>query len=257
MTVSAPATFASGSSSSAVLPKSRVNVVATIKDRTGNKARVVTVLQDVLVLAVDTMNTRPEDKMAYSQLNAALLAVKPSESQRLTLAHSLSGGDVRLVLRAHDDESRVPLPPLEDLSQDFSASSLTDGSDGAPASSFKLAVARKDLEAGQVIDDPEKFFEVKTFPTAPEKAVAAEDLGSLRGKTLKHTLFKDSVLTAKHFDGDAKMATAQKAENKRHVLYIQNGGGAPTATVYENGTATAVEPKEPAAEPAAEQPRGK
>ena len=84
-----------------ILPKSRVNVVACIKDRNGNgKPRVMTVLQDVLVLAVDAISVRPEDKMAVPQLQTALLAVKPSESQRLTLAQNLAGGDLRLVLRS-------------------------------------------------------------------------------------------------------------------------------------------------------------
>ena len=88
---------ASQAGSGFILPKSRVNVVACIKDRDGNgKPRVMTVLQDVLVLAVDAMSVRPEDKMAVPQLQTALLAVKPSESQRLTLAQNLAGGDLRL-----------------------------------------------------------------------------------------------------------------------------------------------------------------
>src|SRR5439155_7946416 len=48
----APETAASGF----VLPKSRVNVVATIRPNGNNsRPRVITILQDVLVLAVDTM----------------------------------------------------------------------------------------------------------------------------------------------------------------------------------------------------------
>src|SRR5205823_784393 len=148
-----------------ILPKSRVNVVACIRDRAGNsRPRVMTVLQDVLVLAVDAISVRPEDKLAVPQVQAALLAVKPSESQRLTLAQSMSGGDIRLVLRAHDDDIRVPLPPLSDLE---ASNDGADGSaDAAAHISYKLAVAKLDVEAGTEIDDPEKFFKVESFPVA-------------------------------------------------------------------------------------------
>lgn len=249
-----PETGASGF----VLPKSRVNVVATIRDRNGNgRSRVVTVLQDVLVLAVDTISVRPEDKMAVPQLSTALLAVKPAESQRLTLAHSMAGGDIRLVLRAHDDETRVPLPPLSDLEADIS--STGDPNDPTHVS-YKLAVAKQDLEVGTEIDDPEKFFKVEAFPVAPDKAVAADDLATLKGKTMQHALFKDGVLTSKHFAGEAPLAKARKSETTKHVMFIQNGGQAPQAVTFENGIAVQGEHKptlvnqQPPAPPAKPEP---
>jgi Flp pilus assembly protein CpaB len=217
-----------------ILPKSRVNVVACLRDRHSGRARVITVLQDVLVLAVDTTYVRPEDRMAVPQVNAALLAVKPSESQRLTLAQSLSNGDIRLVLRAHDDETRVPLPPLTDLDHDTSAVSDS-ATDQAPVISYKLAVAKADVEAGTAIDDPEKYFKIESFPVAPEKAVAAEELASLKGKTLQHALFKDGILTTKHLGSELAVAKAKKSEKPKSLLFIQNGGQAPKVYVYENG----------------------
>ena len=45
-----------------------------------------------------------------------------------------------------------------------------------PAPTFKLAVAKHDLEAGATIDDPEKYFEVKSFATVPEKAIPGEEV---------------------------------------------------------------------------------
>lgn len=228
-----------------ILPKSRVNVVATLRDRSGHgRARVVTVLQDVLVLAVDTISVRPEDKMAVNQLNAALLAVKPSESQRLTLAQSMSNGDIKLVLRAHDDDVKVPLPPLETLEHDTGATGEAAGDPSANIS-YKLAVAKADVQAGTEIDDPEKFFKVESFPVAPDKAVAAEELASLKGKTIQHSLFKDGVLTTKHFAGDVKVAKAkaQKADTNKHMMFIQNGGKAPEVVLFENGIATSGDAK--------------
>lgn len=242
-----------------ILPKSRVNVVATVRERNGSgKTKVITVMQDVLVLAVDTMSARPEDKLAVNQLSTALLAVKPSDSQKLTLAQSM--GELRLVLRAHDDENIVPLPGLEDLTADNGGFGDKPTPEAPPAPTYKLAVAKKDLEAGQVIDDPEKFFQVKTFSEVPEKAVAAEELASLKGKALKTALFKDSILTAKHFD-EKVAVVVKRPEPKRlkHVMFIQNGGSTPIVKTYINGVAegsedssatAANEPTAPAQPPA-------
>jgi Flp pilus assembly protein CpaB len=216
-----------------ILPKSHVNVVATIRPNgpTG-KPKVITVLQDVLVLAVDQNAVRPDDKMAVGQLNTALLAVKPADSQKLSLAQSM--GELRLVLRAHDDDAKVPLHPQDQLEADQGGG--FDGN-GLPAATIKVAVARRDLDPGQVIDDPEKFFEVKLVAEAPDKAVAAEDLSTLRGKTIKHSLFKDGVLTAKHFAGEEVSLVAKAPEPKVHKLFIQNGGSAPSVTTFIDGAA--------------------
>ena len=47
---------------------------------------------------------------------------------------------------------------------------------------------------------------------APEKAVAAEELASLKGKTMQHALFKDGVLTSKHFNGEVALAKREKSD---------------------------------------------
>src|SRR5262249_47043920 len=156
---------------------------------------------------------------------------------KLTLAQSV--GEVRLVLRPHDDDARAQLPPLENLDTDGGAGDLFGGPKTLPPppATFKLAVAKLDMEAGATIDDPAKYFEVKSFATVPEKAIPGEELASLKGKTLKTPVFKETILTAKHFD--EKMATvvmpAAKPEPKRHLLFIQNGGNAPQVTTYLDG----------------------
>ena len=97
---------ANSAASGFILPKSRVNVVAVLKPMgMANRPKVVTILQDVLVLAVDTMAVRPEDKMAYGQVSNALLAVKPADSQKIALAQSM--GEIKLVLRSHDDDKNA------------------------------------------------------------------------------------------------------------------------------------------------------
>jgi Flp pilus assembly protein CpaB len=224
-----------------ILPKSHVNVVATVRPSgTGAKPKVVTILQNVLVLAVDQTSVRPEDKMAMGQLSTALLAVKPVDSQKLTLAQSM--GELKLVLRSHDDEAKVPLATQEYVDAD----SL--GQEGSVIPSivekakFKHFVAKADLEPGTVIDDPSKFFEPRSFPDAVEKAITAEDFNSIKGKTVRHSVFKDAVLSTKHFEGDEPPAVVVGPPVKKHVLFIQNGGSAPLMHVYRDGVIEVADP---------------
>jgi Flp pilus assembly protein CpaB len=214
-----------------ILPKSRVNVVATLRaSGQGSKPKVVTILQDVLVLAVDQTSIRQEDKMAYGQVNNALLAVKPADSQKLALAQSM--GELRLVLRAHDDETKIPLPVLEGAEPDTLAAEGSGLISTPSKPQFRLAVAKSDLEPGTSIDDPQKFFEVKTFADAPPDAVLDTALSTYKGKTLKHTLVTGGVLTAKHFRGEEFAQVAAKPVEPKHMLFIQNGGSAPQVYAY-------------------------
>jgi pilus assembly protein CpaB len=217
-----------------ILPKSRVNVVATIRPTgmgAGARPKVVTILQDVLVLAVDTNSIRQEDKQAYGQLSNALLAVKPADSQKLALAQSM--GELRLVLRAHDDDTHLPLAVLEATDPDsFIGDNSPVTSTSAAKPQFRLAVAKSDLEPGTNIDDPQKFFEVKTFAELPPDAVLETALSTFKGKTLKHTLVTGGVLTAKHFRGEEFTQVAAKPVEPRHMLFIQNGGSAPQVYAY-------------------------
>jgi len=181
---------------------------------------------------------RPEDKMAVAQLNTALLAVTPQDSQKLTLAQSM--GDLRLVLRPHDDDKNVVLTPLEgsleaDLTGDIATAPRLD----KEKPKVKLAVAKQDLEPGTVIDDPEKFFTVKAFPETTDKAVTADDFAKLKGKTVRHSVFKDGVLTDKHFEGDEAPQVVALPPVKTHRMYIQNGGMAPETKTFKDGVLVA------------------
>jgi Flp pilus assembly protein CpaB len=206
-------------------------VVATIRGSGINaRAKVVTILQDVLVLAVDQTAVRQEDKQAYGQVSNALLAVKPADSQKVALAQSM--GELRLVLRAHDDETRVPLPVVEANEPDSLAGDGLVSPSAASKPQFRLAVARADLEAGTTIDDPHKFFEVKTFAEAPPEAVPESTMSSIKGQKIKHTIFKDGVLTAKHFRGEEFTQVAAKPVEPKQLMFIQNGGQAPQVYAY-------------------------
>lgn len=85
-----------------VLPRSRVDVISTTRTENGPLAR--TMLQDVLVLAVDMVHMRDPDKQAMSS-STVTLQVKPDDAERLALAAQL--GELRLVLRSVDDHEPV------------------------------------------------------------------------------------------------------------------------------------------------------
>ncbi len=96
-----------------ILPGTRVDVVNTTR---GGDANSSIILQDMLVLAVDTKNSR--DPESQSMLGSTVtLAVTIEEATRLALAASL--GDVRLLLRSHDDreKSHTRGTRLHDLSR--------------------------------------------------------------------------------------------------------------------------------------------
>ncbi len=84
-----------------VLPGSRVDVICTTR---GNDPSSKVVLQNMLVLAVDTQDSRnPDQKSIIAQ--TVTVAATPNEAARLTLASSI--GELRLALKANGDNKRI------------------------------------------------------------------------------------------------------------------------------------------------------
>lgn len=94
---------ADGTSGGFVLPNSRVDVV-WVQRKGDNDSSAKIILQNVLVLAVDTLNVRPEDKQAHIA-STVTLAVTPTQAERLCLAEQL--GMLKLTLRPFGDEEEV------------------------------------------------------------------------------------------------------------------------------------------------------
>jgi pilus assembly protein CpaB len=85
-----------------ILPKSHVDVLSTTRGDAGPLSQ--TILQDVLVLAVDTKKNREGDGAAIPS-SVVTLQVKPDDAEKLSLAASL--GELRLVLRPDGDNELV------------------------------------------------------------------------------------------------------------------------------------------------------
>ena len=85
-----------------VLPQTRVDIVSVVKRGEHQFSKII--LQNVLVLAVDTLSQRPDDKQAIVS-NTVTVEVTPAEAERLALATEL--GRIRLILRPWGDEEKV------------------------------------------------------------------------------------------------------------------------------------------------------
>ena len=89
-----------------VLPGSKVDVVWTFRT-TDSKIGSLTILQDMLVMAVDTQSARNPENPQTILGTTVTLAVKPEEAQKLSLA--ALNGDLRLALRNVTDDKKVQL----------------------------------------------------------------------------------------------------------------------------------------------------
>jgi pilus assembly protein CpaB len=96
-----------------VLPGSRVDILHTM--RQGDKQGTRTIMQHMLVLAVDQQNSRGDDAKQTMVGNTVTMAVRPREAELLTLASQT--GELRLVLRPLGEDKPVSVrgATIEDL----------------------------------------------------------------------------------------------------------------------------------------------
>jgi pilus assembly protein CpaB len=92
-----------------VQPNSRVDVINTVKggDKEGYSQ---TILQNMLVVAIDTLDTRDSEKKAIISSNVTL-AVTPEEAETLSLAQQM--GELRLSLRNNEDNEKSTIRTLK------------------------------------------------------------------------------------------------------------------------------------------------
>jgi pilus assembly protein CpaB len=94
-----------------ILPQSRVDVIWTVKGK--DDLRSQTLLENILVLAVDSAANRPGEDDALLG-NTVTLAVTPEQAEKLTKA--AAEGEFRLVLRPVGDGKLAP-PPKEEVAR--------------------------------------------------------------------------------------------------------------------------------------------
>jgi pilus assembly protein CpaB len=92
-----------------VQPNSRVDVINTVKNGENN-TYAQTILQNMLVVAIDTIDTRDPEKKAIISSNVTL-AVTPEEAATLSLAQQM--GELRLSLRNNEDTDKSTIRTLK------------------------------------------------------------------------------------------------------------------------------------------------
>jgi pilus assembly protein CpaB len=116
-----------------VLPGTRVDVVSTTRGGAA-EAQSQIILQDMLVLAVDTTSGRDPSTQTILG-NTVTLAAKPEEATKLSLAQSL--GDLKLTLRGLGDNQQVRAKAAK--VGDLSHTSHSGGSDAEDDNQVALA----------------------------------------------------------------------------------------------------------------------
>jgi len=184
-------------------PGSKVDVLATIRLRKQEKAVVMPVLIDMLVLAIDT-NTQYSQQGAFANLSMVSLAV--NNKQAAILQGVLSrGADIRLILR-HTDKPPIydHIPTEEEIwaaLADENKSSQREGApgDGSPDSKgpamVKLPVPTEELKAGTRLTADvikQKFKLVDYVAPAPTKFV--QNLKDYTGYYLQHDLVAEQFV---------------------------------------------------------------
>ncbi len=86
-----------------VLPNSRVDIVSVVRRGDGESIAKI-ILQNVLVLAVDTVSTRPDDKNAIVA-STITVALTPEQAEKVSLAGEM--GTLRMILRPFGDDEIV------------------------------------------------------------------------------------------------------------------------------------------------------
>jgi pilus assembly protein CpaB len=146
-----------------ILPGSRVNVIHV---GGGQSAEAKLVLQNILVRAVDTTNVRPEDRHAIPP-NTVTLEVTNEEA--LELAKRSATGQMKLVLRAADDQSRVevaeekkelPELPLPALPAEIKESPSVEPKDPIPSTTESPTIKPKAREWVQTLRNGNKVTKV-------------------------------------------------------------------------------------------------
>jgi pilus assembly protein CpaB len=160
-----------------VQPNSRVDVINTVGgDKDGYSQ---TILQNMLVLAIDTINKRDPEKVAIVSSNVTL-AVTPEEASTLSLAARM--GELRLSLRSQDDVEKVNIRTLkpEDIRAGRTSNSKGSGNGDDEPGGKPLAFSVPDVGATAPAPEP------PPEPVKPKKPWTLKILNSDQQTTIQY-----------------------------------------------------------------------
>ena len=219
-----------------VLPGAKVDIIMTEAQPNG-KQKASIPLRDMLVVAVDIMDRKPEGgQVAIPTLNSVSIAVKPEEG--LMLALMQKRGEISLMLRDPDSLDVKKLVPLEILPDDNNkgAGGGSTLPDVPLVKRVDIVVAKTDIPMGTLIQDDkvdELFRMMSVEEPAPPGALMSTS--GLKGKYLTQPLFTQQFLTEGSYSNEdpKKLVVPEKPQVAEvptlkprpmtHAITIQNG----------------------------------
>jgi len=209
-----------------ILPGNRVDLITTFNREAGGVVAQI-FLQDVMVLAINTETTRPQEG-APSMPNptTATLAVKQEDSARVTLAQRLGGGIVMVLRRPGDttiekDKNKVTVSSVLNTGKDIEETE-------------KVLVAKADIAQGTKVDKDmfvEKEVPLNTYDGGIFfKSMADPALGEAR---IIAVSLKQGTPIAKSFLASVAETGPKKADVVPvHIMTIYNGTKDPIKATF-------------------------
>ena len=200
---------AESSISGFVLPGSRVDVLCTTR---GAEASTKVVLQNMLILAVDTNHQRnPEQTSILGQ--TVTVAATPNEAARLTLASSI--GELRLALKGNGDTKRIGAVVAK--ASDLDKPLINESSDKGDADLAPAPAAQLPLPQLPADDKAPKVEEPK--PVAVEKPRKRHVMtiinGTQKEKAIFHEEEDEDVASSAAVAAKANEEEAAKPDEKK------------------------------------------
>lgn len=157
-----------GAGAGFILPGSRVDLICNMPDpKAPQQVMSKIFLQNILVLAINTEDSKPADSKVMAQPGLVTLALSPQDAEKAIRVSK--DGVPYMVLRRNDDSD--PVKTLGALSA-FGRNN-TDVETITPDTKNVL-VAKKTITEGTTIDKVDEFFEATALPSAlvPEGAIS-------------------------------------------------------------------------------------
>jgi pilus assembly protein CpaB len=214
-----------------ILPGNRVDMLCTVNDASDARRTTTKMfLQDVLVLAVNNLQDKPEEKGAISAPATVTIAVTPKDAERVVWTTQRS--TVYFVLRKNGEtQGLVKTPGAHDAFDQGSpeANPVPTGPD--PTAMVKIPVAKKPVPANTKIDENTfgDWFEELDFPKAfADKAVLKNNL---QGQTIYVGVLAGNYPTR------ANLLDSGPAPEKREVIRVTFWNGPnPETVMYDKKT---------------------
>jgi pilus assembly protein CpaB len=240
-----------------VLPGSYVDLLCTLPDSTdARKSLTKTFMQNVMVLAVNTMKDVPkEGGGVIPNATTMTFAIKPEDVERLESAKKKS--EIAISLRRPGEKETVE---TKGVTNPFMQADAGKGGDGTEKTqTVKVWVAEKTISPLTDIDKEkaESFFKLVSYPQAlAHNALTEKD--DLKGRVL-HLVPAGFPITKEHYEtiGGAVPIGPGGKRGVITVMTIIEGTKVPQEHVFENGrTRRTTEDREGLPEPD-QKPKGK